>query len=56
MNLERADVGTVLLNYNGKFRETTKEFLQRMFSEKRIVELQNSRSVAALGAAIFGAV
>uniref|UniRef100_A0AC34F6K2 Uncharacterized protein n=1 Tax=Panagrolaimus sp. ES5 TaxID=591445 RepID=A0AC34F6K2_9BILA len=56
INIERTEIDVVLLNYSGKFKETTKEFLQRMFLEKQIIELQPSRTVPALGAAIYGAI
>uniref|UniRef100_A0A914YC34 Uncharacterized protein n=1 Tax=Panagrolaimus superbus TaxID=310955 RepID=A0A914YC34_9BILA len=56
LNIDQTDIDVVLLNYNGKFKETTKEFLQRMFLEKQIIELQSSHTVTALGAAIYGAI
>uniref|UniRef100_A0A914QGK6 Uncharacterized protein n=1 Tax=Panagrolaimus davidi TaxID=227884 RepID=A0A914QGK6_9BILA len=56
LNIERTDVDCVLLNYTGKFKETTKEFLQRMFLEKQIIELQPSFTLTAIGAAIYGAI
>jgi hypothetical protein len=56
LNIERTDIDCVLLNYTGKFKETTKEFLQRMFLEKQIIELQPSYKLTALGAAIYGAI
>uniref|UniRef100_A0A914YC45 Uncharacterized protein n=1 Tax=Panagrolaimus superbus TaxID=310955 RepID=A0A914YC45_9BILA len=56
LNIDQTDIDVVLLNYNAKFKETTKEFLQRMFLEKQIIELQSSHTVTALGAAIYGAI